>query len=180
MNRLGCMVVAWVAWARLCAGELATAVAIVRGGQVADIVVTHGGWGYGSAPAVTLAGGGGNGATAIAAVEGGKVARVVVVQPGAGYGTAPNVAIDAPQDMAELAVECVPKLTLKAVAGSTVGVEWAPALVGPWDMWTNVVVGTNGAVLVDLGPGATARFYRVGSAGPPGFAWIPPRHVHHG
>lgn len=73
----------------------------------------------------------------------------------------------------ELAIELVPKLTLRAVAGSTVGVEFAPGVDGPWDMWTNVVVGTNGAVLVDLSPGAAARFYRVGSAGPPGFAWIP-------
>lgn len=74
---------------------------------------------------------------------------------------------------AELAIELVPKLTLRAVAGSTVGVESAPGVDGPWDMWTNVVVGTNEAVLVDLSPGAAARFYRVGSAGPPGFAWIP-------
>jgi formylglycine-generating enzyme required for sulfatase activity len=57
-------------------------------------------------------------------------------------------------------------------------VEWAGELGGPWAAWSNVVVGIEGTVLVDLRPGAMGRFYRAkleaGSPAPAGFVWIAP------
>jgi len=45
-------------------------------------------------------------------------------------------------------------------------------------MWTNVTVGAEGTVLVDLSPGSAARFYRAVAeqrpVGPTGFVWIVP------
>jgi formylglycine-generating enzyme required for sulfatase activity len=45
-------------------------------------------------------------------------------------------------------------------------------------MWTNVTVGLEGTVLVDLSPGPAARFYRAVTderpVGPTGFVWIVP------
>jgi formylglycine-generating enzyme required for sulfatase activity len=45
-------------------------------------------------------------------------------------------------------------------------------------MWTNVTVGLEGTVLVDLSPGSAARFYRAVAeqrpVGPTGFVWIVP------
>jgi formylglycine-generating enzyme required for sulfatase activity len=174
MKWMGWMWLVGAAWHRLVAGEKATAVAVLEGGAVVGVVVAQGGTGYVAEPAVVIRGGGGDGATARAKVEGGTVVQVVVVQGGQGYTSAPDVLLDPPPGPAAIGVELVPKLTVTAPVGSVVGVEWSLNLAGPWEMWTNVVVGTNGAVLVDMSPSATARFYRVGSSGPPGFAWIPP------
>lgn len=77
-----------------------------------------------------------------------------------------------------LRLELVPKLTVQGVPGSTSVVERAEQLSGPWTAWTNVVIHTEGSVLVDLSPGASTRFYRaVGETRPgipEGFVWIPP------
>ncbi|WP_461786421.1 formylglycine-generating enzyme family protein [Prosthecobacter sp.] len=72
----------------------------------------------------------------------------------------------------------VPKLTVEGPVGGLARVEWAHNLSGLWTTWTNVTVGADGVVLVDLSPGSAARFYRAVAdqrpVGPTGFVWIVP------
>ena len=163
---------------RALAGETATAVATITAGFVTGITVTSGGSGYTSEPAVTLSGGGGSGATAKAILSGDKVALTLVLTAGSGYLTAPTVVVEAPPKPLGVKLEMVPKLTVEGPAGSYARVESAASLSGPWTMWTNVTVGAEGTVLVDLSPGSAARFYRAvaehGPVGPTGFVWIVP------
>ena len=181
----GCLVLllAVFTFGRLMAGEPATAVATITAGFVSGITVTSGGSGYTSEPSVTLSGGGGSGATAKAILSGDKVSVVLVLTAGSGYSTAPTVVVDAPLGVpvvvdAPLGVrlELVPKLTVRGPAGSYARVDSAASLNGPWTMWTNVTVGAEGTVLVDLSPGSAARFYRAVAeqrpVGPTGFVWI--------
>ena len=161
---------------RALAGEPATAVATITAGFVTGITVTSGGSGYTSEPSVTLSGGGGSGATAKAILSGDKVAVVVVLTAGSGYSTTPTVVVDAPPKPLSVMLELVPKLTVEGPAGSYARVESAASLNGLWTMWTNVMVGAEGTVLVDLSPGSAARFYRAMTkgipVGPAGLVWI--------
>ena len=162
---------------RALAGEPATAVATIKAGFVTGITVTSGGSGYTVEPKVTLSGGGGSGATAKAILSEDKVAAVVVLTAGTGYSTAPTVVVDAPPKPLSVKLEMVPKLTVEGPVGSYARVESAASLNGPWTMWTNVTVGPEGSVLVDLSPGSAARFYRGVAEKPPGtagFVWIVP------
>jgi formylglycine-generating enzyme required for sulfatase activity len=73
----------------------------------------------------------------------------------------------------------VPKLTLKGAPGNLARVEWAGDLVGPWTTWSNVVLGAEGVLRMDLATESVRRFYRVASesnlpTGPAGFVWIHP------
>lgn len=159
------------------AGEPATAIATVTAGFVTGITVTSGGSGYTSEPTVTINGGGGNGATAKAILSGDKVAVVVTLTAGNGYTTTPMVLIEAPPKPLGVRLELVPKLTIEGPAESQARVESAVSLSGPWTTWTNVMVGAEGTVLVDLSPGSAARFYRTldpRPTGPLGFVWIAP------
>ena len=156
----------------------AQAVAVIRGGLVASITITDGGLGYTKEPTVTMSGGGGTGATAKAFIENGRVVAIVILGSGSGYTGAPTVTIDAPSKSVGLRIELIPKLTVEGPVGQTARVEWAAQLSGPWTTWTNVVVGPEGTVLVDLATGVTGRLYRAvedsKSVGPSGFVWIPP------
>ena len=175
----------WLLVMRCLGGETATAVATITAGFVSAITVTSGGSGYTSEPAVTLSGGGGSGATAKAILSGDKVALTLVLTSGSGYTTAPAVVVEAPPkplgvrlELVPKLTELVPKLTVEGPAGSNARVESAASLSGPWTMWTNLTVGAEGTVLVDLSPGSAARFYRVvdesKAIGPAGFVWISP------
>lgn len=156
----------------------AQAVAVIRGGLVASITITDGGFGYTKEPTVTMSGGGGTGATAKAFIENGRVVAVVILSSGSGYTGAPTVTIDAPPKSVGLKIELIPKLTVQGPVGQTARVEWAAQLSGPWTTWTNVVVGPEGTVLVDLAAGVAGRLYRAVEVsqpvGPSGFVWIPP------
>ena len=165
-------------WGRLLAGEQVTAVATVTAGFVTGITVTSGGSGYVGEPAVTITdgGGSGSGATAKAILTGDKVTLVVVLTAGSGYSGPPTVQIEAPPKQTGLSIRLVPALTVDGPPGSTDTVEWSLEAYGPWTAWTNVVVGTNGTVVVDLSIGASTRFYRaVARSGPPipaGFVFV--------
>ena len=163
----------WLLAFRVFAGETASAVATVTGGFVTGITVTSGGSGYTSEPSVTIQGGSGSGATARAFLNGDQVALIVVLTAGSGYSGSPTVTIAAPPNELGVRVELVPKLTVEGPVGIHARVERANVLEGPWTGWSNVVVGAEGTVLVDLSPGSTERFYRVVTA-PFGFVWIPP------
>lgn len=65
-----------------------------EGNLLSNIVVTHGGSGYTSAPTVEITGGGGGIlALATAVVAGGKVAAIVLVSPGVGFTSEPTITI---------------------------------------------------------------------------------------
>ena len=74
----------------------ASATAFVAAGLVLSNLVTDGGAGYLTPPAVSYLGGGGSGATAHALIGGGVVTSVVRDLPGSGYIAAPVVVIGAP------------------------------------------------------------------------------------
>ena len=176
----GCLVLLIIvaSFGRLLAGEPATAIATVTAGYVTAITVTSGGSGYTSEPAVTFSGGGGSGATAKAILSGDKVALILVLTAGSGYTGAPTVMVEAPPKLLGVKLEMVPKLTVEGPVGGLARVEWAHNLSGLWTTWTNVTVGADGVVLVDLSPGSAARFYRAVAeqrpVGPTGFVWIVP------
>lgn len=71
----------------------AQATAILSGGAVTTIVVTDGGSGYTSAPAVTFSSGA---AAAVATINNGSVVSISVTSGGSGYSTAPTVTVAAP------------------------------------------------------------------------------------
>jgi formylglycine-generating enzyme required for sulfatase activity len=161
---------------RALAGEPATAVATITAGFVTGITVTSGGSGYTSEPAVTVTGGGGSGASGKAILAGDKVSLILVLTAGNGYTGSPTVVIEAPPKPLGVKLEMVPKLTVEGPVGGLARVEWAHNLGGLWTTWTNVTVGADGVVLVDLSPGSAARFYRAVAeqrpVGPTGFVWI--------
>ena len=156
----------------------ASAIAVIRGGLVSSVTVTDGGLGYLTEPTVIISGGGGIGATAKAFIESGRVVAIVILNSGSGYTGVPTITIDAPTKSLGLKIEPNLKLTVEGPVGQSAMVEWAGELSGPWTAWSNVVVGTEGTVLVDLAAGAAGRFYRakldLKPVGPDGFVWVPP------
>lgn len=168
---LALMVVGMVLRCR--AGETATATATTLGGFITSITVTTSGSGYVNAPSVTISGGGGSGGSAKAFITDGKVALIVVLTAGSGYTSSPTVVVEPPPKDVLVEVELVPKLTVDGPPNSTVSIGWAADLKGPWYPWTNVIVGTNGTILVDLAPTASTRFYRPVPSRP-GFVWLWP------
>lgn len=158
---------------------MAVAVADIAGGQVTAIRVTAPGSGYVTEPRVTVTGGFGQGGRARAVLDGDRIGRIEVVEGGSGYASAPQVEVEAPDAMLErlpMEVAAVPRLTVRGEIGTPARMEWSETLSGPWRAWTNVVMGGEGHVLVDLDAGPRARFYRalklVPSGGPEGFAWM--------
>jgi hypothetical protein len=61
---------------------------------ITGAVITSGGSGYTSAPAVTISGSGGTGATASATISGGKVTAVNILTPGSGFTASPSVSFN--------------------------------------------------------------------------------------
>jgi hypothetical protein len=74
----------------------AGAYAEVISGFCYGVVVTNGGFGYGSAPKVSFVGGGGGGAAGVATVSNGILTSIAVTNAGSGYTTPPAVVIDPP------------------------------------------------------------------------------------
>ncbi|HEY0946566.1 MAG TPA: hypothetical protein VGD81_14910, partial [Opitutaceae bacterium] len=75
-----------------------TDVSVLSGsGEVSLVLVTNGGSGYTSAPAVTFSGGDGSGAQAVATINtAGQVASITIIDGGVGYTSAPSVVIGPP------------------------------------------------------------------------------------
>ena len=74
----------------------AAATANLSGQFVTSYNVTYGGSGYGTAPVVTITGGGGSNATATATISGGAVTAINPTSAGSGYTSAPTVTIAPP------------------------------------------------------------------------------------
>ncbi|HJV99416.1 MAG TPA: hypothetical protein VJ617_10010 [Arthrobacter sp.] len=79
-------------------GAKATATGAITksGSTIGSIAVTAPGFGYTSAPTVTISGGSGTGATATATIVNGQVTAITVTAAGSGYTGTPTVAIAAP------------------------------------------------------------------------------------
>jgi formylglycine-generating enzyme required for sulfatase activity len=168
----------FLAVTRSLAQDTATAVASVTAGYVTSINLTAPGSGYIEPPRVTISGGGGTGAEGKAILEGDKVALVIVLSAGSGYSSAPSVTIATPPKNLALQLELIPRITVQGLAGSLARVEWALNPTGPWTVLSNVLVTADGAVLLDLQPGDSRRFYRARGTpkqlGTDGVVWIPP------
>jgi hypothetical protein len=74
----------------------ATGTVVKSGSTVGSITITAPGFGYTSAPTVTISGGSGTGATATATVVNGQVTKVTVTAAGSGYTGTPTVTFSAP------------------------------------------------------------------------------------
>jgi hypothetical protein len=74
----------------------AAGTAVLTADAVTSITITIKGNGYGAAPAVSFAGGGGTGAAGTAVLTSGRVTSVTITNGGSGYTTAPTVSFAAP------------------------------------------------------------------------------------
>ena len=74
----------------------ATATAVVNSGFITSFVITDGGAGYTTAPAVQITDITGTGAVAQASIGGGAVTNIAVINPGSGYSSNPTVTLDPP------------------------------------------------------------------------------------
>ena len=176
MNRILTILILFLSLRSL-AGEQATAEATLTAGYVTDIAVTAPGSGYQSEPTVTITGGGGTGATAKAILTGDRVGFIVVLSAGSGYKSTPLVAIEPPPQDWELAVRLVPEITVYGSQGAIGRVEWSTTIEtgaqSSWQLFTNILMGSESVRFVDPVPGSSTRFYRAAS-GPTGFVYIPP------
>ena len=67
---------------------------------------------------------------------------------------------------ASLSIELVPKITVRGENGTVQRLEWSSSLdvVAQWQTFTNVTLGNEGTVVVDLAASSAARFYRVSTS----------------
>lgn len=97
--------------------RLASRVTALTGGTYAvdSVVMTGGGTGYTSAPAVSFSGGGGSGAAGTATVAGGQVIAVMMTTAGTGYTSAPTVGFSGGGGSGATATATLLALTLDAI-----------------------------------------------------------------
>ena len=161
-------------------GDTAVAVATIKAGYVTEVAVVTGGSGYLQAPSVVLSGGGGQGAAAKAFLADDRVDFIVVTSAGQGYQTAPSVVIEPPPPADSISVRLVPAITVEGPPGADRTIESSPSISGPWNRWTNVIVGPGGTTVVDLSTGSSTRYYRLSGATPgpaiPGMIELRPGH----
>ena len=148
----------------LSAATPATGTATIAAGRITGIVLTSGGSGYATRPWVRLAGGGGKGAEFETVLEADQVVAVRVLQGGSGYTNAPTVTFTWPPVTLDLAMRWVPGLTFQGLPGTRITVQWATNSLGPWNYWTHLTLGTNGATLADFEAANEPRFYRSASS----------------
>lgn len=143
----------------------ATAEATVVDGFVLGLTLTDGGVGYGEAPAVSLAGGGGRGASAVATVRNGVVDRLLVVDTGSGYSSTPAVVIAVPKEPLLESVESGIALRIRGQVGTTHQIMATDGLAPhPWTVRANVVVASSPYEWVDDGATPVARYYQVAAS----------------
>ena len=117
--------------------------ASVSSGAVSSISVTIGGFGYASAPAVLITGGGGSGATATATLSGGSVASITVNSGGSGYSSTPGVLIDPPgPGQSDLGTCTCPNTTTVRITSAQSDVSW------PSNYWDQSSTGHQGVLVV--------------------------------
>jgi hypothetical protein len=139
----------------------AVGTAQVVNGFFVGVELTDPGYGYTSAPAVRITGGGGSGATAIAVVENGVVTGVAITNPGSGYTGTPKVSIASPLFSPELKV-AVSRVTVtsKVVLGLKYLLESSTDL----QTWTTVgapFVAESEELNQEYVVGETGQFFRI-------------------
>ncbi|MBM3902954.1 MAG: formylglycine-generating enzyme family protein [Verrucomicrobia bacterium] len=170
----------------LSAAAPATGIATVAAGRITEITVTSGGSGYATRPWVRLTGGGGKGAEVEVVLEADQVVDVRILQGGSGYTNAPTVTFTWPPVTLDVAARWVPGLTFQGLPGTRIAVQWPTNSLGPWNYWTQLTLGTNGATLAGLDAGNETRFYRSASSvvqlgtGTGMLVWIPPGRLRMG
>ncbi len=125
----------------------AFATAVVDYGFVVHATVTTGGSGYLTAPAVTIAGGGGTNATAISQISGGVVTNINIANPGTGYTNTPEVEIAQPPTAA-VSPTVFPMVRLDSTnlaPYDNYQVQYKSELAGAWGNWSGGPFNPNGA-----------------------------------
>ena len=122
----------------------ASGTATIAAGKVVSISVGAQGYGYTSAPTVTLAGGGGSGATATASLTSDKVTSFSVTAGGSGYTSAPNVIVAPPAGVGQFdqGTCTVPSTTTVTVTSSNADATWAA------NYWDQTDSGRHGVIVL--------------------------------
>ena len=104
----------------------ATAIAEVTNGFVLHFTLTSGGFGYTTAPLVSLVGGGGSGAGGTAAISNEMLTSIIVTNAGSGYTSEPAVIIGAPSIQATFLPVTVIPATRLDYSNLTPGLSYQP------------------------------------------------------
>lgn len=139
----------------------ALATAQVVNGFVVGVELTDPGYGYTTAPAVRITGGGGSGAAAVATVESGVVTGITITNPGSGYTSTPKVSIASPLFSPELQV-AVSRVTVtsKVVLGLKYLLESSSDLQ-TWAAVGEPFIAEAEELNQEYAVGETGRFFRI-------------------
>jgi hypothetical protein len=120
----------------------AQALCSLASGAVSGFTVFSQGYGYASAPPVTVSGGGGTGATGTAVLTGDKVTSITIGAGGSGYTTRPNVTVGAPLGVGsyDQGTCTMPSTTTVRVTSSNSTSQWVT------DYWDQTTAGKHGVV----------------------------------
>jgi hypothetical protein len=121
----------------------ATGTAAITSGAVSSIALGVGGYGYTSAPTVSITGGGGSGATATATISGGAVTGFTVTAGGSGYTSAPFVLCTGPAAGQSVVGTCTCSSTTTVVITSS-----DPSTNFAANYWDQTETGHHGVVAV--------------------------------
>lgn len=139
----------------------ATAIAEVVNGFVVGAVVTDGGFGYDTPPAVLLFGGGGSGASAIATVADGVVTAISISNPGNGYAAVPKLSIASPPFSPEVGIEVSRiRVRLKVVLGRRYLLE-ASTDLNTWTSTGPSFIAEDEALVQEFDVDTTGRYFRI-------------------
>lgn len=122
----------------------AAGTAAVVSGAVDHIDVQFAGYGYSSAPTVTLSGGGGTGATATATISGVVVTGFTVTAGGSGYTSAPEVVVTPPGGVgqSDTGTCTCPNTTSVTVTSSNARATWSA------NYWDQTDSGRHGVIVL--------------------------------
>ena len=130
-------------------------------GTIIGVILTEGGSGYSTSPAVQLVGGGGTGATAVATVVNGVVTAITLRNPGKGYTSAPTVKIALPPVDPTLGVAVSRiKLDLHLILGARYQVQSSVDL-SRWVAEGGPFVAVDGQLDREFPVGSVPQYYRV-------------------
>ena len=110
----------------------------VVNGFFVGAVITSGGSGYVTSPAVSVVGGRGTNATAVATISGGVVTSITAINPGSGYTNAPTVQI-APPPAAAVFPTVLPVMRVDSASlvpyANNYQIQFKPDLHATWVNW---------------------------------------------
>ena len=116
----------------------AFATAEVYYGFVVNAMVTSGGSGYVTSPAIAIVGGGGSNATAVANISGGAVSSITITSAGIGYTNTPTIEIAQPPAAAVSPTAVLPVMRVDSAnlaPYDNYQIQFKPALGEAWGNW---------------------------------------------